>query len=97
MNVLKYLVLSLAFTLLIPATSFAKTKDHGTMRLVQSAEIGATQLQPGTYKVEWNGTGPIVHVSILHHSHTVATSTAQLKTNDKAAAQQAVLIFNSGQ
>jgi hypothetical protein len=92
MNYVKYLMLSAAFTLLIPDVSFAKSQDHGTMLLIQQAEIGSTQLQPGTYKVEWNGTGPDVHVNIMQHNKTVVSTTAQLKTNDKAASQNAVVI-----
>jgi len=91
MNSIKYLMLSAAFTLLIPGVGFAKTPDHGTMRLVQQAEIGSTQLQPGSYKVEWNGTGPDVHVNILQHNKMVVSTTAQLKVNDKAASQDAVV------
>jgi len=91
MNSVKYLMLSAVFTLLLPGVSFAKTADHGTMRLDQAVEVGSTQLQPGTYKVEWNGTGTDVHVSIMQHNQTLVTTTAQLKTNDKAASQDAVV------
>ncbi|MBV8050326.1 MAG: hypothetical protein JOZ80_04010 [Acidobacteriaceae bacterium] len=92
MNAIKYLMLSAAFTLLLPAMGFAKNPDHGTMRLDQAAAIGSTQLQPGTYKVEWNGTGSDVHVNILTHNKTVASTTAQLKTNDTPASQDAVVM-----
>lgn len=91
MNFVKYLMLSAAFTLLLPAVGLAQTTDHGTLRLDQAAEIGSTQLQPGTYKVEWNGTGSDVHVNVLQHNKTVVSTTAQLKTNDKAASQDAVI------
>src|SRR5579862_5884490 len=91
MNSVKYLMLSAVFTLLLPGVSFAKTPDHGTMRIDQAVEIGSTQLQPGTYKVEWNGTGPDVHVTIMQHNQTLVSTTAQLKTNDNAASQDAVI------
>jgi hypothetical protein len=92
MNFVKYLMLSAAFTLLLSAIGFAQTTDHGTLQLDQAAEIGSTQLQPGTYKVEWNGTGSDVQVNILKHNKTVVSTTAQLKTNDKAASQDAVVM-----
>jgi len=91
MNSVKYLMLTAAFTLLLPGIGFAKTPDRGTLRLDQPAEIGSTQLQAGTYQVEWNGTGPDVHVNIMQHNKTVASTTAQLKMNDKAASQDAVV------
>jgi hypothetical protein len=92
MRFMKYLMLSAMFTLLIPASSFARTKDRGSMQLTEPAEIGSTLLQPGTYQVEWSGTGPTVHVNIMKHKNTVATTTAELKTNDEAASQDAVVL-----
>lgn len=96
MNLVKYLMLLALFTILIPASSFARTKDRGTMQLMEPAEIGSTQLQPGTYQVEWNGTGPTVHVNIMQHKNTVAATTGELKTNDKAASQDAVVLKPAG-
>jgi hypothetical protein len=92
MKYLKYLMLSAMFTLLIPASGFARTKDQGTMTLAEPAKIGSAELQPGTYKVEWNGTGPTVHVNIMQHRNTVATATGMLTTNDKAVSQDAVVL-----
>lgn len=88
----KCLMLPTMFTLLIPASGFAREKDQGTMRLMEPAKVGSTELQPGTYKVEWNGSGPTVQVTILQHKNAVATTTAELKTNDNQASQDAVVL-----
>jgi hypothetical protein len=88
----KYLMLLCMFTFLLPGIGFARAKNQGTMKLMEPARIGSTELQPGTYKVEWNGTGPNVRVTITHRKNTVATTTAELKTNDAAATQDAVVV-----
>ena len=92
MRFLNYLMLLALVTLLIPASGFARNKDQGTMKLEESAKVGSTELQPGTYKVEWNGTGPNVQVNILQHKNTVATTSGELKTNDHAVSQDAVVL-----
>lgn len=88
----KYLMLLSMFTFLLPGMGFAREKNQGTMQLMEPARIGSTELQPGTYKVEWNGTGPKVQVSVMQHKNTVATTTATLKTNDAAATLDAVVL-----
>jgi len=91
MRYMKHLMLLCMFTLLLPGIGFARAKNQGTMRLTEPARIGSTDLQPGTYKVEWNGTGPNVQVNIMRHNDTLATTTGELKTNP-AATQDAVVL-----
>jgi hypothetical protein len=88
----KYLMLLCMFTFLLPGMGFARAKNQGTMQLMEPARVGSTELQPGTYKVEWNDAGPEVQVNIMHHKDTVATTTGELKTNDAAATQDAVVL-----
>jgi hypothetical protein len=92
MKFFKMLMLSSIFTLLIPAIGFAGAKNEGTMNLTEPAVIGSAQLKPGTYKVQWDGSGSDVHINILQHKNTVATTTGQLKTNDKAVSDDAVIL-----
>jgi len=88
----KYLMLLATFTLLLPASGLARSKNDGTMTLMEPATIGSAELQPGTYKVEWNGSGPTVHVNIVQYKKTVAATTAELKTNDAAVSEDAVVL-----
>ncbi|HYA23998.1 MAG TPA: hypothetical protein VEF05_07545 [Terriglobales bacterium] len=88
----KYLTLLCMFTFLLPGMGLARTRNQGTMKLMEPARIGSTELQPGTYQVEWNGAGPQVEVNVMHHKNTVATTTGTLKTNDPAATQDAVVL-----
>jgi hypothetical protein len=87
----KYLMLLAAF-LLLPVGAFARVKNQATFRLFEAAQIGSAQLQPGKYTAEWTDTGPNVQVNFLQGKKTVATATAKLKTNDKAALQDAVVL-----
>ncbi|MGC2185625.1 MAG: hypothetical protein WA637_20325 [Terriglobales bacterium] len=64
--------------LLLPAGAFARDKNEGNLKLFDPVRVGSTQLQPGDYKVEWNGTGPTVNVDILRDKKTVATTSAKL-------------------
>ena len=64
--------------LLLPASTFAKDKNQGNLKLFDPVQVGSTQLEPGDYKVEWNGAGPTVNVNILQNNKTVATTSAKL-------------------
>jgi hypothetical protein len=49
-------------------------------------------LQPGNYKVEWQGSGPVVQVSFQRNGKTLVTVPATLKTADNQVTQDAVMI-----
>jgi hypothetical protein len=74
----KYLTLLACISLLMPLSALAKTKNEGSLQLVQAVQVGSTQLTPGNYKVVWNGTGPMVKVSIMQHDKTVATASGKI-------------------
>jgi len=74
----KYLTMLASLALVLSVGAFAKSKDEGKMQLTGPVEIGATHLTPGSYKVEWNGTGQQVHVNIMQHGKTIATTPAKL-------------------
>lgn len=74
----KYLVLAGMALLLLPWTMFGKEKNQANMNLDVPVLVGSTRLEPGSYKVEWSGTKPEVHVKILQHDKTVAVTSAQL-------------------
>jgi hypothetical protein len=71
---------TLAFLLLsfmLPVASFAATHNK-EITLDKATKVGATELQPGTYKVSWNGNGPNVEVDFLKNRKVVANTTAKL-------------------
>jgi hypothetical protein len=65
--------------LLLAASAFAGDTNKGTLRLDEKVTIAGTSLDPGNYKVEWNGNGPDVQVNVLKGHETVATFPAHLQ------------------
>jgi hypothetical protein len=68
----------LAVALAMPAISMAATKSQESLSLSKPSKVGDSQLQPGNYKVVWDGNGPDVQVSFLQGKKTVATVPAKL-------------------
>jgi len=69
-------VLLAGVTLLLVSSAFAGTK--ASLTLGHSATINGTTLKAGDYKLEWEGTGPNVEVSIIQHKNVVAKVPARL-------------------
>lgn len=83
----KLLVLGLA--LLLASSAFAATK--GSLQLSNPTSVNGTQLKPGDYKVQWDGSGPSVEVSILQGKNVVAKVPAKLVNLDSAASNDAAV------
>jgi len=64
--------------LLLAAGTFAGEANKTTLRLQEKVTVEGKQLAPGTYRLEWDGTGPDVRVNILRGKETVATVPAHL-------------------
>ena len=63
----KSLVLGLA--LLLACSAFAATK--GSLQLYNPVTVNGTQLKPGEYKLQWEGNGPNVELSIIQGKNVV--------------------------
>ncbi len=73
-TVSKSLVMGLA--LLLASSAFAATK--ASLTLQSPTTINGTKLKAGDYKLEWDGSGPNVEVSILQGKNVVAKVPAKL-------------------
>lgn len=79
MNVrLKTIVTVMALALVLPVFAVAANKNSGKFDVPNRVQFQGKQLDPGTYKVEWNGNGPNVNVSILKGRKTIAEAPARL-------------------
>ncbi len=67
-KVSKSLVLGLA--LLMASSAFASSKAN--LELINAVTVNGTTLKPGDYKVQWEGSGPNVELSILKGKDVVA-------------------------
>jgi hypothetical protein len=89
-TVSKSLVMGLA--LLLTTSAFAAAK--GALQLNNPVLVNGTTLQPGDYKVQWEGAGPNVELSIVQGKKVLAKVPArivELKTpaaNDAAVTQK---------
>lgn len=92
MKSIRYVVLLCALALLSPLGAFARDKNQRSVDIPAAVQVGGAQLEPGHYKLEIQGTGPDVQVSFLQSGKTVATVPGKLKTNDKQASEDAVVM-----
>ena len=81
MNAMKALRLSgalFAVALLCSIPTFADNTVKKSLQMNETITVGAVQLAPGSYRVEWNEPGPNVEVKIMQKGETVATVPAHM-------------------
>ena len=86
-TVSKSLMLGLA--LLLASSAFAATK--ATLQLSNATTVNGTKLKPGEYKVEWEGSGPAVELSIKQGKNVIAKVPAHVVDLNIAAASDAAV------
>lgn len=67
-TVTKFAVLGLA--LVLTSSAFAATKAN--LHVNNTLTVNGTNLKPGDYKLQWDGSGPDVEVSIVQGKNVVA-------------------------
>jgi hypothetical protein len=91
MQQLKYAALLSTLALLSPVGALARDKNQHSVQIPESMQVGSAQLEPGNYKVEWQGTGPAVQVNFVRNGKTVATVPGTLNENDNHVVQDAIV------
>ena len=75
--------------MLFASGTFAGEPNKGTLNLTETVNVEGKALKPGSYRVEWTGTGSDVQVSIRQGKDTLATFpahvTEQSNKNDSNA------------
>ena len=88
----KSVVMGLA--LLLASSAFAVTK--ASLNLQSPTTISGTKLKAGDYKLEWDGSGPNVEVSIMQGRNVLAKVPAKVvDLNSPSANNAAVVIKNN--
>jgi hypothetical protein len=95
MKQIKYAALLSVLAILSSVSALARDKNQHSVEIPDSVQVGGTQLQPGSYQVEWRGTGSEVQVNFVRDGKTVATVPATLKTNDAKVTRDDVVTDNS--
>jgi hypothetical protein len=57
MKQIKYAALLSMLAILSSVSALARDKNQHSVVIPDSVQVGGTQLQPGNYQVEWQGTG----------------------------------------
>lgn len=91
----KYLSLLAGIAMLLPLSAYAKDANEGKFTIAEPVQVGSTQLKPGDYKVQWDGSGESVNVKILQGKKTVATTSAKLVNHEQAAPYNSVVLKNA--
>lgn len=88
MTISKSLVLGSA--LLLASSAFAATKAQ--LHLSTPTTVNGTQLKAGDYKLEWDGTGPNVEVSVVQGKNVVAKTSAKVVDLPSASSNNAAVV-----
>ena len=74
----KYIAVVAVLASGLSLSAFAKDKNETRITLSHSVQVGMTQLKPGDYKLQWDGSGSNVQVKFLQGKEVVATVPAKL-------------------
>jgi hypothetical protein len=82
--------LLLGSALLLATSAFATTKAQ--LHLQRATSVNGTQLKAGDYKIQWDGAGPDVELSILQGKDVIAKTSAKLVNLPVAAGSDASVV-----
>lgn len=80
MKGLRNLVTLAGASLLLVSCAFAAANGKGTLHLYDTVEVQGKQLAPGDYKLQWNGEGPKVELTISSGREAVVSVPAEVVT-----------------
>src|ERR1700690_2885297 len=97
MKRIRYAALLSMLALLSSVSALARdNKNQHSVQIPDSVQVGGKQLEPGNYKVEWQGTGPEIQVNFVRNGKTVATVPGTLRTNDSKVTQDDIVTDITG-
>ena len=82
--------LFMGLALMLASSAFAASRANLTLN--NPTSINGTKLKPGDYKLEWEGSGPSVEVSIVQGKKVVTKVAAKIVDLDKAPSNDAALL-----
>ena len=86
--------LFLGLALLLATSAFAANK--GSLSVQEPLTVNGTKIAPGDYKVEWEGTGPNVELSITQGKKVIAKVPAHMVDLGSPSASDAAVVKNNG-
>jgi hypothetical protein len=91
MKFVKYLTAFAIVTFMLSFSAFAKDNNSAKFTLSETVQVGTTQLAPGDYKAEWNGSPDDLKIEILKDGKTVATTQGKIQDLHERAPYDAVI------
>jgi hypothetical protein len=86
--------LFLGLALLLATSAFAANK--GSLTVQEPVMLNGTKLAAGDYKVQWDGNGPNVELSITQGKKVIAKVPAHMVDLDSPAQTDAAVVKNNG-
>ena len=86
--------LMVGVALLLATSAFAANK--GSLQVQEPLNVNGTRLAPGDYKVQWDGTGPSVELSIMQGKKVVTKVPAHVIDLSSASPSDAAVVKNNG-
>ena len=80
--------------MLLATSAFAANK--GSLQVQEPLTVNGTRLAPGEYKVQWDGAGPNVELSILDGKKVVAKVPAHMIDLDRPSTTDSAVVKNNG-
>jgi hypothetical protein len=91
MKQVRYAALLSMLAVLCSVSALARDKNQHSVQIPGAVQVGGKQLEPGNYKVEWQGTGPEIQVNFVRDGKTVATVPGTLTTNETNVTQDEIV------
>ena len=82
--------LFLGLALLLATTAFAANK--GSLQIQEPVNVNGTTLKPGDYKLEWDGNGPSVELSIMQGKKLITKVPAHVVDLSRPSANDAAVV-----
>jgi hypothetical protein len=84
----------MVFLLMMTVAAFAKDKNHHSVEITETVQVGAGQLVPGEYTMEWNESGPTAEVDFLQNGKSVLRTPAKVVNLPHPAEADSVTMNN---
>ena len=68
------------FSLMATMAAFARDKNHHSVEIPETLQVGTAQLAAGEYTMEWSESGGTAEVSFLQHGKSIAQAPAKIVT-----------------
>ena len=85
--------LTMGLALLLASSALAATKAN--LQLHNPTVVNGTKLKPGDYKIQWEGSGPNVEVSIMQGKNVIAKMAGKVVDLDAPSQNTAAVTRNN--